>query len=470
MSNGYVYTQGDIIVEPYKFNKILNLKIEKEPNEHSKLHISGFISAEDSDKYVEVANDDSYIKVSVKDDQNNVKDLFIGMITNIGIESINDVKKLDIEALSYTFKMDIEKKCRSFQGEGLTYREIFNTINSVYGDIQMIDYVSAGRTIDYIVVQYNETDWEFLKRLASHFNVAIIDECTLPGIKYSIGRGESALYEIEEYNYSINKGLKEYKIQSSNNNYQLNDIDLISFEVSTNLIIGLYNTIHFKDRYLNLYKSELKIHNGVITNNYILRDDSGMKVRKLNNENIVGVSIDGYVIAVYNDYVRTSLKIDGYSNTIDKTVWMPYSTVFSSPDGTGWYCMPEIGDKIRVYFPDSTEKNCYVISSVNVESSDSSRRSDPSVKSFSTKYGKEIIMRPGGIDIISGGNSMSLSDDGGIEVNSGSKIVLEAGDDIEINGGSVSIEGGGGINLSQAGANMSIQDNITVSGGKVNIQ
>ena len=29
----------------------------------------------------------------------------------------------------------------------------------------------------------------------------------------------------------------------------------------------------------------------------------------------------------------------------------PYATVYSTPDGTGWYCMPEIGDAVRLYFP-----------------------------------------------------------------------------------------------------------------------
>ena len=42
--------------------------------------------------------------------------------------------------------------------------------------------------------------------------------------------------------------------------------------------------------------------------------------------------------------------------------WFPYATVYSSGDGTGWYCMPEIGDKIRLYFPTEKEQDAYVIS------------------------------------------------------------------------------------------------------------
>lgn len=169
--------------------------------------------------------------------------------------------------------------------------------------------------------------------------------------------------------------------------------------------------------------------------------------------------------------VKIALKIDAYSNTADSnTEWVPYSTVFSSPDGTGWYCMPEEGDAIRLYFPDSDEKNGYTISSVNLESSNAEKRCDPSVKSLGTKYGKEIVMSPGGINIISSNNSMTLTDGGGISVSSDSQIVMSA-PSINISGGDVTIQGTEEVNLvSKAGASIKIKDNIDMSGSKINTQ
>lgn len=134
--------------------------------------------------------------------------------------------------------------------------------------------------------------------------------------------------------------------------------------------------------------------------------------------------------------------------------------------------MPEVGDAIRLYFPDNEEKNSYAISSVNLNSQNSQKRSDPSVKSIGTKYGKELVMKPGAVEIIGNGNLlMRLTDDGGIEVKSNKKIILDAKEDIEITGGGkVSIEGGQGVNLKQAGANIEVKDNVTMSGGKVKIE
>ena len=473
MAFGYVYTQGDILIEPYKFEKILKLKITREVNEHSKLHLSGIVSDEyeTSDKCVEWADEDSSIKISVKDDNNEIKDLFYGMISSISIKSVDNVKTLEIEALSNTCMMDIEKRSRSFQGDNISYRDIFNTINSLYSGIVMMDYVSGDRTVEKMIVQYNETNWELLKRLASHFNVALIPECRLDGIKYSIGRGDGgSLYTLDQFNYSVTKGIQEYKIKSAQGIAD-NDMNFMSYEFTTNLILDLYNTINFNGRYLNIYKCETEISYGVLANTYTLRDEKAMKVRKYYNEKISGASLEGKIVAAESDVVKIALKIDAFSNTADSnTEWVPYSTVFSSPDGTGWYCMPEEGDAIRLYFPDSDEKNGYAISSVNLESSNAEKRSDPSVKSLGTKYGKEIVMSPGAINVISSSNSMTLTDGGGISISSDSSISMSA-PTISISGGEVTIQGTEQVKLSQkGGANIKITDNIDMSGSKINTQ
>ena len=473
MSMDYVYTEGDIIIEPYKFEKILNLKLTREVNDHAKFYLKGIVSDELMDTYAEEAGNASSIKISIKDNEGSITEIFDGGIIDISIESFNNVKTLEINAMSNTYLMDIEKKSRSFQGDNLTYSAIFKQINSAYGNVQMIDYVSAGRAIDRIVVQYNETDWEFLKRLASHFNVPIISECILGGVKYLIGKGGAgASYALNEFNYSINKGLREYSIKSSSygNNMTLNELDFITYEVRTNRILKLFSSVSFKERNLSVYKCEIELINGILSNKYYLRDDKGTMVKKRLNEPISGASLYGNIIDVTKDIVKVALEIDGYSNTVKKnTIWIHYSTVFSSPDGTGWYCMPEIGDTIRLYFPDNIESRCYVINAVDLKSSNSQSRQDPAVKSLSTKYGKQIIMRPGAIDVISSANTMTLNDKNGITVNSNKSISMSA-PSIGISGGYVSISGGSGVTLAQNGASILIKNDITMSGFKINTQ
>lgn len=295
----------------------------------------------------------------------------------------------------------------------------------------------------------------------------------MSGIKYSIGgSGEAIVYNIDEFNYSIEKGLKEYSDKSANEAYRLDDLDLISYEIETNKLMKLYNQVNFKGKKLLVYNCETELKSGVITNKYILRDENGMKVKRVYNDKMIGISLQGRVLDTKKDKVKISLEIDGSPKERKGARWFEFATIFSQPDGTGWYCMPEIEDVVRLYFTDSEEKNAYVVSSMHYDGIDDSKRSDPSVKSISTKYGKEIVMSPGSVEIIGNGNLlMRMTDDGGIEVNSNKKIILDAKDDIEINGGAnIQIKGHKGIKLTQAGASMLIKDDITMSGGKVNVQ
>ena len=44
--------------------------------------------------------------------------------------------------------------------------------------------------------------------------------------------------------------------------------------------------------------------------------------------------------------------------------WFPFSSVSSSSDGSGWYCMPEPGESVRIYFPTAKEAEAYVITCI----------------------------------------------------------------------------------------------------------
>jgi len=87
-----VYTYGDISISPYKFEKILNLKIVKELNNHSKLQITGIIPEEAIDEYVEYTDDNEKIEVSLKNKDSNTI-LFKGIVTSISVQATSNVRK-----------------------------------------------------------------------------------------------------------------------------------------------------------------------------------------------------------------------------------------------------------------------------------------------------------------------------------------------------------------------------------------
>ena len=59
------------------------------------------------------------------------------------------------------------------------------------------------------------------------------------------------------------------------------------------------------------------------------------------------------------------MDIDGPCGGKD-AYWFPYATMSAALDGSGWYYMPEAGDRVRVEFPDKYAQDALVINSASV--------------------------------------------------------------------------------------------------------
>ena len=164
------YKDFDIVFTKPLHN-ITDLKIKREIGEHSKLYLNAVIPEEESERYALEMDFNDNIQVTQQE-----KVIFCGYVYTAAVKVINHVHYLELEAIAYTYDFDIVKKYRSFQDLSMTYQDILNEIMSDYPKAEYIDTITKGKVIDDIIVQYNETDWEFMKRLASHFGKGIVCE------------------------------------------------------------------------------------------------------------------------------------------------------------------------------------------------------------------------------------------------------------------------------------------------------
>ncbi|RRJ63176.1 phage tail protein [Paenibacillus oralis] len=466
-----VYTSAHIVVSHYKFERITELVIHKLMNDHGKLLLSGIISEDLKDKYIEQAEASDTIQVAVQDQDKPVP-LFYGVITNISVQATRGVRSITIEAHSLSALMDIRKQTRSFQNKTLTYKSLFHRLIASYPDSDLIDEASQGKTIGGLLVQYQETDWTFLRRLASHFHASLVPVSSQPGVKLYVGvPGGDNPRKLDEYNYSMKKDLQDYKLKSENGVEDISEQDSICYTVASHKLLELGDAVTFQGRTWYVGRVETKLENGVLSSLYDLKDAKGLRCRTEYPYALAGTSLFGTILDVAKDKVKVKLHID-QDQPVNEAMWFAYSTVYSSPDGSGWYCMPEVGDEVRLYFPDEQEKHAFAASSVDTDSANPQKRSDPAVKSISTKYGKEIVFKPGAVEIIGGGQLlMRLTDEGGIEINSDKKISLTAMEDIEITGGAkILIQGESGIEFIQGNTSLKVEDEVTFTGGRVNIK
>lgn len=203
---------------------------------------------------------------------------------------------------------------------------------------------------------------------------------------------------------------------------------------------------------------------------YFLRTFNGLCTMKSAPDKITGASLRAGVIAVKQDVVQASV-YDDENKHAGNVRWLPYSTVYSSLDGTGWYCMPEIGDEVWLHIPSTSEDDSYIISSVHRENDQA--RQNPEHKSLKNKYGKEILFTPDSL-ILTNNNGLrvELSDQEGILIESDKSVQINSSGELTVSSqkSSVTIIGTEQVVIQQGGASLVLDNDISFTGGDFRMQ
>lgn len=443
----------NIIIEPYELLSVLELKIKKEINEHATATIIGYICENDYCKYINQTTENIWLKIYAKDANEDKKILFVGIVQSVEEITTSELRKIKIQATSGSILADINKRTRTFQDGTNSFNSVFSRIIEEDSYLRVNSTCLGSNIIDSFLVQYSETNWEFIKRLASHFNSYVVADYETNGCNIYFGspnKIENA--DLSKEYFSIKKDIDEYRFKIRNGIKDYLERDAMEYSVSSREIYSLCSKIIYNKKELYIKSIDTSYEKGELIHKYVLKSEAGLKEVKKYNYSIIGASLMAVIKEIEKDNVKVTIDIDkGNAKSIDR--WFPYSTVYSSPDGTGWYFMPEIDDTVRLYFPSESENDAFIISAVHEQSTD--QRNNPDNKSISTSSGKRINFNPNSIEIISdAGMQVSLTDEQGVEIISSTDINFKAEKDIII-------QSGQGIYMSGAkGVKMEVTKNI----------
>lgn len=226
-----------------------------------------------------------------------------------------------------------------------------------------------------------------------------------------------------------------------------------------------------QDKDFYIYKIHSSYVSGELIHTCSLKTRKGLELPKAYEENLIGCSVEAIVTKVREDKVQVKILQDENQGQ-ENRIWYPYATVYSTPDGTGWYCMPEIGDIVRLHIPDSMEEKAFVISSVHLDT-DSADRKNPDHKVIKSKYQKEVRFTPDSILITNNqGTKIELSDAEGIHIVSAHSVMIEAAEDLTISSdtGSLIVAGSESVDLKQKGTSIHLDSGISFTGGELKVQ
>lgn len=459
--------------EQLKFTTIENFKMNGEINQHGKLELSAVLLEENIIACTNNITSFSAVRVVITDDQATI-DLFNGVITSLDVKALQQVGYISMEALSYSYLLDIKQKNRSFQNKNITYEQLVKSVIADYPSAQTMitDKNISSKMTGKPFVQFKETDWRFLKRLASNFNEGLVPPMTLKDIKFYFGVNiQKNIGEIDHdvITYHIEKRIDEYKEMIENHKQDLIEQDFIIYHVECKRIMEIGDKVSFKKIAFYVRSIEIVVENTMIKYRYQLSQRRGLSQKKLYNHKLVGTSLKGDVISISKHDILIKLDIDKEQRKED-AYWFPFSTVFSSANNTGWYFMPELGDRVRLYFPDDKEENAVAMNAVPIAPA----QKNPNVRYISTIHGKEIKMTPDGIYITGKKGKMyiNLSEKDGIEIScdkninivSKENITIASQKKIDIAAEKINIIGG-----SDTGSKIEIDDNVQINGKQVKV-
>ncbi|MGG4095010.1 hypothetical protein [Paenibacillus lautus] len=356
----------------------VQLTIEKKLNEHTLARLKGRVKQDNFDQFVLTTNAETNLVIEYQVGEDKIL-LFNGVIVKIeseseGIEQ-NAIYYLEIEALSYTYLMDIQHKRRSFQDVNITYYHLIKTVIKEYSGSDCLDYATEKETLNSIVMQYQETDWQFIKRMASRFYAPIIANHTSDSPKFTVGvRPASTVTKLENLNYKVVKNVGAFRNNVHNYRIHSTESDYMFYEVTTkgndtkSLEIG--DSVLYKGRTFYIVSAKAMVKHHILSHIYTLSASNGFFTPPIFNETIAGLTIQGTVIKVSRNLLKVRLDIDP-EQSAEKAHWLKYSTFYST-----WYCMPEVGDRVNVHFPTKDESDAIVINSIKHASSGSFKQSN----------------------------------------------------------------------------------------------
>ena len=351
---------------------------------------------------------------------NSTEKIFLnGVIKELQInETTAGALTVEITAISKSVLLDRIPRYRSFQDPTLTYLAIAEEINGNYGtnDGKIVNVGEDMQTVPRMTIQYNETDWEYLKRIASYIGQPIMAYSD----KVFVGFFKNMPAQTPNLKYSqFGKRTKEERTY-----FKITGTEF--YPVATPIKLKTRNRVSGEEVENDYYVLENKIYNegNTLKCEYILGKQTDYFVDPIPHEKIRGAVIEARTIHIArtDDSKSEHGRTDGSSDNLEgKTIgakplnkyieksenqnanvkervkasdiavmtlnlteglmdlgengqsfedkyagksYFPYVTPYSKTN-TGFTPAPEVNDRVALYFPSGNETKAFVIGALN---------------------------------------------------------------------------------------------------------
>ena len=372
--------------------QVLQLDIWHEVNECAVASLSLSTNADEAKTFLSEPKDEP-IKISAKDGKKDVV-LFCGYLMNAFFEARADGNRLVLDLCDSACLLKRKRMSRSFQNLKANYKDILKeSLKDVQGTTLLFNV--DDKEIGKMIVQLNETPWEFLLRMASRFSASVFTDLTAPKPLVTIGLPEEKGDNKVQFSSLLDESIdglpaeneddvfiggsvaheyddEQFNFLNANKKSLLADgVNVVAEDFSVVNVSGdfpwfqLGDSVKFNNKKYRIKRVDAQFVNSMLKVNYTLVSDNAFVVPIASQKNLRGRILRAKVKKVDKDKIQAHLvdideKYDEHSTT-----WFPFATPYSSADGSGWYVMPEDKDYVRIIFPTEEAGDAFASSSIN---------------------------------------------------------------------------------------------------------
>ena len=329
----------------------------------------------------------------------------------------------DIQAVSGTILLDQKKSNRVFQKKVQTYMGIASTVTADTEHSACILPGSDMRT-GGTLIQYQETDWRFLKRMASQLGLSLVPDTSYYYPRFYLGLPEGEKRELGEIiSCDLCFDGRYYAVSGK---CLVDKEDFICYDVVTRTSLSLGDRVTYEGRELLVSRKKTELAGGEVIFTYRLAGNSYTWVPWEDNPDYTGMSFVGSIVGTQGEQVEVAFDID-------KTAAGGNRYGFAPATGNLMYCMPQKGTKTSLYIGNGDEAQGIATGCIRTNGSTCEGTGSPEKKSFRSEHGKGMDLYPQSMGLDGGETGkITFEDETGTTIESNGELVLMAKEGIRL--------------------------------------
>ena len=404
-------------ISSFAMEKILDFQTWEEPGEHARGNFRLLLSENGTD--INSMN----APIQLLGQGNTAGALFSGYPEKVEIKEERGYRIADIQAVSGTILLDQKKSNRVFQKKVQTYMGIASAVTADTDHSACILPGSDMRT-GGTLIQYQETDWNFLKRMASQLGLSLVPDTSYYYPRFYLGLPEGEKRELGEIiSCDLCFDGRYYAVSGK---CLVDREDFICYDVVTRTSLSLGDRVTYEGRELLVSRKKTELAGGEVIFTYRLAGNSYTWVPWEDNPDYTGMSFVGAIVGTQGEQVEVAFDID-------KTAAGGNRYGFAPATGNLMYCMPQKGTKTALYIGNGDEAQGIATGCIRTNGSTCEGTGSPEKKSFRSEHGKGMDLYPQSMGLDGGETGkITFEDETGTTIESNGGLVLMAKEGIRL--------------------------------------